>query len=85
MEIAFIHTQILVVLWHQGMLSSKDIATQEEIGGLLMEKTELMVKTMIKATEDQALREKILQKGIYETIRPNLTNGHEKRIQEYKN
>ena len=48
-----------------------------------MEKTELMVSGMERAVEDKEVMKDILEKGIYWTIRHQLSEGHEECLKNH--
>ena len=82
LELAFIHRQLFCILCVHFDLVTKPLSVVEDIGRLLMEKTEMMVSGMEKALEDENTMKDVLEKGIYWAIRDELPDGHEENIKK---
>ena len=85
MSMAYIHRHLRVVLLMHFGLVNQSLSKLEEIGGLQMEKTELMVRTMERAVEERDVMEEVVEKGVYWTVRHQLSEGHEEKLKALVN
>ena len=83
MELGFIHRHLWIFMCLQFGLVSKPLSTVEKIGGLLMEKIELMISGMERAVEDKKVMKDVVNKGIYWAIRDQLSEGSEITLQKH--
>ena len=83
LELGSIYRQLWVILCIQFGLVSKPLDTVEKIGGLFMEKTELMVSGMERAVDDEEVMKDIVEKGIYWTVRHQLSEGSEECLKKH--
>ena len=83
LELAYLHRQLWAILADFFELVGKPLATVEKIGGLFMEKTEMMVAGMERAVDDKEVMKDIVEKGIYWAIRNQRREGDEECERDY--
>ena len=83
MELAFIHRHLWTVLVLQYKLAGESLSQMEGVGGFLMEKTELMVKAMERAKVERDVMKEVVEKGVYRTVRHQLSDGHEDKLKTF--
>jgi len=64
-------------------LVSNSLHTLLRVGGLQSERLEVMVSGLERAVDDKELMRSVLDKGIYWSIRDQLSEGHEESIRQY--
>ena len=83
LELAYLHRQLWAILADFCELVGKPFATVEQIGGLFMEKTEMMVAGMERAVDDKDVMKDVVEKGIYWAIRHQRREGDEECERNY--
>jgi len=82
-ELAIIHRYIWFLFLFHFSLVSEPLETLEEVGGLMIEKMEVMVRAMEKAVDDKELMSRLVEKGVYWTVRHELSDGHEEKLNTF--
>ena len=83
LELASIHRHLWGVLCVQFGLVSAPLTDVERIGGLFFEKGEAMVNGMEQAVRDKELMKKIVDHGIFGSIKDKLSEGREEAIRKH--
>merc|ERR1711936_375584 len=82
LELAFLNFHLSDMLWLQVGFIKEHPAKLEEVGTLLIEKTNLMARQMNRAVEDKKVMEDVVEHGVYQSIRHQLSEGHEERVKQ---
>ena len=83
LELGSLYRLLWAILCSQFMVVGKSLEIVEKVGGVQMEKCEVMASALERAVDDKELMRNILNQGGYWPVRDKLSVGHEECIRDF--
>ena len=83
LELGSLYRLLWCILCSQFMIVGKSLQNVERVGGMQMEKCEVMASALERAVDDEELMRNILDQGGYWPVRDRLSEGHEECIRDF--
>ena len=83
LELGSLYRLLWAILCSQFMVIGKSLEIVEKVGGVQMEKCEVMASALERAVDDKELMRNILNQGGYWPVRDKLSVGHEECIRNF--